>query len=80
MYTNLLDVSFKIEMNQFEISTDIGYLSQATKAKTSLRKCAFSIQRDTHPSQHTKSGYHRPSSEMPLKWRAGGGTLDKVGE
>ena len=51
----------------FKLSTDICYLSHATKAQTSLRKFAFSIQRDTHPSQHTKQGYHRPSSEMPFK-------------
>ena len=73
MYTNLLDVSFKIEI--FKMSTDICYLSHATKAQTSLRKFAFSIQRDTHPSLHTKSGYHRPSSEMPFKWRFAGGLV-----
>ena len=53
----------------FKMSTDICYLSHATKAQASLRKFVFSIQRDTHPSQHTKSSYHRPSSEMPFKWR-----------
>ena len=59
----------------FKMSTDICYLSHATKAQTSLRKFAFSIQRDTHPSQRTKSGYHRPSSEMPFKWRFAGGLV-----
>ena len=59
----------------FKMSTDICYLSYATKAQTSLRKFAVSIQRDTHPSQHTKSGYHRPSSEMPFKWRFAGGLV-----
>ena len=70
MYTYLLGVSFKIEMN-LKMSTDIDYLSHATKAQTSLRKCAFSIQRDTHPSQHTKSGYHR--------WQAGVALWIKLG-
>ena len=41
-------------------------------AQMCILNTAFSMQRDTHPSQHTMLGHYRPVREMPSKWRFAG--------
>ena len=62
----------------------LGYLSHATKAQTSLRKCAFPIQIPASTQCRATICRQRNAIQMAVRWRADCGPLldvylDKVG-
>ena len=67
---NLLEVSFKIEMNlsSRHYFMLFGYLSHVIKAQMSLGKCAFSIQ---HAAWNTSQPAHNVGPLLACQWNGG---------